>query len=392
MNIILFDYNPFREALLPLTYTRPCANIRCGIFTINEKWENLTKKQISFATQPYLSKKFPTKYVKTNYYINGSIIPDIPLIETLKNLYENLVLMYKGVPIGFKSDQILDNEQINVVLNHLKKREYDLPITYISNTLEIFVQNGNQIRNDFEWIKSNKKSHSITDVHTRTYNIENIFVEEGVKLRAVVLNAEDGPIYLGKNSEIQEGAVIRGPFALGEQSIINMQAKIRPDVSIGPYCKVGGEVSNCVFYAYSNKGHDGFLGNSVVGEWCNIGADSNTSNLKNNYSEVKVWDYTTNTFENSGRMFCGTIMGDHVKCGINTMFNTGTTVGVNANIFGGGFPPKFIPSFSWGGGENDPKYNFEKVIEVAQKVMERRSISLSEMDYDILKWLYENAK
>ncbi len=257
----------------------------------------------------------------------------------------------------------------------------------IRNNWDIFVLNGGQIRADFTLFDM-KHSQPIDDKHTIVYNKENIFVEEGVKIRAAILNAESGPIFIGRNAEIQEGSVIKGPFALCEGAVINMGAKMRGDTTIGPYSKVGGEINNSVIFGYSNKAHDGFLGNSVIGEWCNLGADTNTSNLKNNYSNVKVWSYLFNDYIDSDRQFCGLMMGDHSKAGINTMFNTGTVVGVNANIFGGGFPPKFIPSYAWGGSEGFQRFEFDKAMQVASKVMERRNIMLENEDYEILKYVY----
>ncbi len=221
------------------------------------------------------------------------------------------------------------------------------------------------------------------------YAPENIFIEEGVYIRAAILNAENGPIYLGKNSIVQEGAIIRGAFAMGEGSHVNMGAKMRGDISLGPYCKVGGEVSNSVVFGYSNKAHDGFLGNSVLGEWCNLGADTNTSNLKNNYDSPKLWNHAYNDFEKTGIQFCGLMMGDHSKAGINTMFNTGTVVDVSTNIFGSGFPSNYIPSFAWGGGEQYEEYELPKALETAERVMARRNVPFTPMDKEILSHIFE---
>jgi UDP-N-acetylglucosamine diphosphorylase/glucosamine-1-phosphate N-acetyltransferase len=253
----------------------------------------------------------------------------------------------------------------------------------------IFQFNPEQIRLDYALITSGKKSSGIQDKHTIVYNESNIFVEEGVSIRAAILNAEDGPIYLGKNSIVQEGAIIKGPFALCEGSTVGMGSKMRGDTTVGPHSKVGGEISNSVIFGYSNKGHDGFIGNTVIGEWCNLGADTNTSNLKNNYENVKLWNYAKGGFTDTGLQFCGLMMGDHSKCGINTMFNTGTVVGVSANIFGDGFPRNFIPSFSWGGANGFTTYQIKKAYETAQKVMERRKVVLDDIEKEILANIFE---
>jgi UDP-N-acetylglucosamine diphosphorylase/glucosamine-1-phosphate N-acetyltransferase len=269
-----------------------------------------------------------------------------------------------------------------------ESEEFNEALTILRHPWDIFTYNAQEIRADFKLISAIGKSHELNDVHTKVYHPENIFVEEGVTIRAAVLNAESGPIYLGRNSVIQEGALIKGPFSLGEGAHINMGGKMRGDSTIGPYCKVGGEISNAVLFGYSNKAHDGFIGNTVIGEWCNLGADTNTSNLKNNYGEVALYSYPENKYKQTGKQFCGLIMGDHSKCSINTMFNTGTMVGVSANIFGGGFPPKFIPSFSWGGAQGLERYELEKSFEVAEKVMSRRNIRFDETEKEIFKEIF----
>jgi UDP-N-acetylglucosamine diphosphorylase/glucosamine-1-phosphate N-acetyltransferase len=282
-----------------------------------------------------------------------------------------------------------DDEVPEVIVG--KVTEYSSAITLIDQVWKIFQHNGAQLRADFELITTGRKSIGIRDKHTRTYAEENIFIEEGAVIHSAILNADNGPIYIGKNAEIQEGAMIRGPFALGEGSVINMGGKMRGDVSIGPGCKIGGEVSASVFFGYSSKAHDGFLGCSVIGEWCNFGADSNTSNLKNNYENVKIWNYPKGGFVDTGLMFCGLMMADHTKCGINTMFNTGTVTGVSANIFGDGFPRNFIPSFAWGGASGFSTYQFEKAMLTAAKAMERRGLQLSEIDREIYKIVFETC-
>jgi UDP-N-acetylglucosamine diphosphorylase/glucosamine-1-phosphate N-acetyltransferase len=384
MNLILFDNPTIRQNLLPFTFTRPVASIRTGILTIAEKWEKQLGTSASFSTESYLSKKFPLRHTKDNLWVNGALCPDANLVVAIKRLELEDALVKDGMILAVRTS---DDEIPEVIAGIVP--EYTSSVTLIDQVWKIFQHNGAQIRSDFQLITEGRKSAKLSDKHTRTYSEENIFIEEGVIIRSAILNAENGPIYLGKNSQVQEGAMIRGPFALGEGSIVNMGGKMRGDVSVGPQCKVGGEISTSVFFGFSNKGHDGFLGNSVIGEWCNMGADSNTSNLKNNYENVKLWNYPKGGFVDTGLAFCGLMMADHTKCGINTMFNTGTVTGVSANIFGDGFPRNFIPSFAWGGAAGFSTYQFQKAMDTAAKAMERRGIPLTDIDKEIYKTVFE---
>jgi UDP-N-acetylglucosamine diphosphorylase/glucosamine-1-phosphate N-acetyltransferase len=380
MNVILFDDPVIRQDLLPFTFTRPVAKIRVGILTIDEKWGKWLGTTPSFKTEEYLQKKFPVKSTSDNFLINGAVCPDQKLVDVIKAIPPGYFLVKDKLLIAARQPEA-DMHDGNTIT-------YPNELTVIDKSWKIFNQNGAQIRADFKLITAGRKSAKLEDKHTIVYGEENLFVEEGVYTRAAILNAENGPIYLGKNSTVQEGAMIRGNFALCEGGHINMGAKIRGDVTVGPFSKVGGEVSTSVIYAYSNKAHDGFLGCSVIGEWCNLGADSNTSNLKNNYDFVKLWSHATQSFESTGLQFCGLMMGDHSKCSINTMFNTGTVVDVSSNVFGDGFPRNYIPSFSWGGSEGASVYKFDKAIETVTRVMGRRSIPLDQMELDILTHIY----
>jgi UDP-N-acetylglucosamine diphosphorylase/glucosamine-1-phosphate N-acetyltransferase len=386
MNLILFDDPGVRSNLLPLTFTRPLARIRVGILTIAEKWERHFNSKPSYSTQDYLSKKFQKKITADNLWVNGGVCPDEKLVEDVKNLKPGDAIYKNSMVVAVRTD---DDELPEVIAG--KVSEYEREIVLINQPWKIFQNNGNQIRADYKLLTENRKSASIKDPHTRTYNQGNIFLEEGVVLHAAILNAENGPIYLGKNSQVQEGAIIRGPFALCEESIINMGGKMRADTTVGPFCKIGGEVSNSVVFGYSNKSHDGFLGNSVLGEWCNLGADTNTSNLKNNYYNAKLWSYSKDSFVDIGQPNCGLIMGDHSKTGISTMFNTGTVVGVSSNIFGSGYPRNFIPSFQWGGASGFVPYQFEKAMETASRAMARRNILISEVEKEILKNIFDQT-
>ena len=385
MNYILFDGSA-RNQLLPFTYTRPVADIRVGILTIREKWEKMLGFTSSTVTEDYLIDKFPMIEMEQNIFINASVLPTKHLVSLIQNLSENKALFIDDEPLAFfaKEDQEIDFETFDV----LQYTNDD--ILRIENTWNIFKLNGEAIKRDFKLLTTDRESQLIPEM-TLAFNKDQIFIEEGAVLPLCSLNANDGPIFIGKDSEIMEGSMIRGPFALCENATIKMGAKIYGATTIGPHSKIGGEVNNCVIFGYSNKGHDGFLGNSVLGEWCNIGADTNNSNLKNNYAEVRLWDYETEGFAKTGLQFCGLMMGDHSKCGINTMFNTGTVVGVSANIFGSGFPRNFIPSFSWGGSAGMITYKTDKAFEVAKVVMSRRDIAFTEVDVQILEHVFEET-
>jgi UDP-N-acetylglucosamine diphosphorylase/glucosamine-1-phosphate N-acetyltransferase len=380
MNPILFDDPIIRIQLLPFTYTRPIASIRVGILTMAEKWEKWLGEKTSFQTAGYLGKKFPKTQAKDHFLINAAVCPDKQLVQAIRQLPANHFLVQGNVLIA--ANQPAAQMSTDNTLT------YTDPIVLIDRPWKIFVENGAQLRRDFELITAGRVSAGISDKHTVVYGEQNVFVEQGVTVRAAVINAERGPVYLGKNSIIHEGANIRGPFALCEYSEVNMGAKIRGDSTIGPHSKAGGEVSNSVIFGYSNKAHDGFLGCSVIGEWCNLGAGTNTSNLKNTFDEVKLWSHADNSFIGTGLQFCGLMMGDHSKCSINTMFNTGTVIDVSSNVFGVGFPQHYIPSFSWGGANGITTYKLEKALETAKSAMKRRDIVLDETEKNILEHIY----
>ena len=384
MNYILFD-GPNREALLPFTYTRPVADIRIGILTIREKWELFLGATTTTITEDYLSEKYPMVEMEDNVMINASYLPSHALVNQIKNLSKNQAVYDGDAIVAFYSfeDQEVDFDSFETF-------QCEDSILKVERTWDIFSKNGAAITADFELITAGRTSAAIPE-RTQAFNAEQIFIEQGARLPLCVLNANNGPIYIGKDSEIMEGSLVRGPFALCEGSVLKMGAKIYGPTTIGPYSKVGGEVNNAVFFGNSNKGHDGYLGNSVVGEWCNLGADTNNSNLKNNYAEVRLWSYETQSFAKTGLQFCGLMMGDHSKCGINTMFNTGTVIGVSANIFGTGFPRNFIPSFSWGGASGFSTYLTSKAFEVASVVMSRRGIEFSAQDTAILEQVFEQT-
>lgn len=387
MNIILFDDKRWQH-LLPLTFTKPVAGIRVGIDTIAEKWNSSVNGTYSFLAEPYLQGKFPVRYGDDNLYIYGGLIPDAQIIAAITSLKTNDVLISGEEILAVRSgERYFSGMSLNEHAAGLNKMHYKGSCICISRPYHIFQHNDAVLRADFARLTAGKKSTAIPAGNTIIG--DNIFIEEGAVIHASIINTTTGPVYIGKDAEIMEGSMIRGPFALGEHSVVKMGAKIYGATTIGPWCKVGGEINNSVFMAYSNKAHDGFVGNSVIGEWCNLGADSNCSNLKNTYAEVKLWDYSLQKFASTGLQFCGLIMGDHSKCGINTMFNTGTVVGVHANIFGDGFPRNFIPSFSWGGAAGFVTYKLKDALTTTKTVMSRRELNLSSEDIKILTTIYE---
>jgi UDP-N-acetylglucosamine diphosphorylase/glucosamine-1-phosphate N-acetyltransferase len=391
MNYILFD-DASRENLLPLTFTKPVGDLRTGILTIREKWEKYLDAKTSSLTEGYLSGKYPLIKEKNNILINGSVCPNKELVAEIKQLKSNQALVYQEaesdyyIAINIVSDEKGEIDISNSEL--IEEIKTSIPHLKINNLWDLFSLNGQAIAEDYELLTKVRKSEKLSDTN-RVTGGKDIFVEKGAKVECAILNAEAGPIYIGRDAEIMEGCVIRGPFALCDNAILKMSAKIYGPTTIGPHSRVGGELNNVMILGYSNKSHDGFLGHSVIGEWCNLGADTNTSNLKNTYDEVKLWNYPKKKFISTGLQFCGLIMGDHSKCGINTMFNTGTVVGVSCNLYGSGFMRNFIPSFSWGGSSSGYlTYELEKAVNVAEEVFKRRNMVLSDVDKDILRNLY----
>ncbi len=383
MNYILFD-GSVRNSLLPFTYTRPVADIRIGILTIREKWE----KQLGFTTttltEDYLEEKYPMVEMDENIMINASYLPTDELITQVKDLKENQAILKEGEIVAF----FTKNTQEEIDFDTYELIDSITDLLQIKNTWDIFSLNGKAIEDDFKFLTEGRKSAPIPET-VNCINRSHIFLEEGVDISFATLNASNGPIYIGKNATIMEGCLVRGPFSLGDDSVVKMGAKIYGDTTIGPMCKVGGELTNVVIFGHSSKAHDGYLGNAVIGEWCNLGADTNNSNLKNNYAEVKLWSYETERFAKTGLQFCGLMMGDHSKCGINTMFNTGTVIGVSANIFGGNFPRNFIPSFSWGGSAGFTTFKMNKVNEVVKAVMHRKHLEYTPQEEKILQHIFE---
>ena len=385
MNYILFDGSA-RKQLLPFTFTRPVADIRVGILTIREKWERLLITTTSTVTEDYLSHKWPMVEMPENIMINASYLPTPEFLAQIEDLEANQAIFHGDEIVAFFA---LEDQEVD--FDNFTQIELQGDVFHLANTWDIFSKNGEAIASDFDLITKNRRSEPIS-TSNNVLSAENIFIEKGAKVEFAILNASEGPIYIGADAEVMEGCMVRGPFALCENSALKMGSKIYGPTTVGPFSKVGGEVNNSVIFAYSNKGHDGFLGNSVIGEWCNLGADTNTSNLKNNYAEVRLWDYESEGFAKTGLQFCGLMMGDHSKCSINTMFNTGTVVGVSANIFGSGFPRNFVPSFSWGGSGGTTTYKTIKAFEVAEVVMSRRKVEFTNEDKAILEQVFEETK
>ena len=375
MKLLLAD-NGLHLRFAPLTLTRPVANLRMGILTNDERWAELCPDaEIFFETEEYLQTKFQGSEDYT-WRINGAVIPTEELCAIAQELSEGDVLI--------SGDEWI----LEVGKNPTNKIKYvGEPLVILKNRWDLFQRNGEVLPADFAFLTEGRESCGISKTNTIIGELDQLFIEEGVKIEGCILNTTTGPIYLGENAEVMEGSIIRGPFALGEEACVKLATKIYGPTTIGPHCRVGGEVNNVVFQSYSNKGHDGFLGNAVLGEWCNLGADTNSSNLKNNYSTVKAYSYETDKLESTDITFMGLVMGDHSKCGINTMFNTATVVGVSANIYGAGFPDKLIKSFTWGGADGVVPFDLEKAVEVAKAMMERRHVEFTEGDRVIFEYL-----
>jgi UDP-N-acetylglucosamine diphosphorylase/glucosamine-1-phosphate N-acetyltransferase len=393
-NIILFD-NENRDHLLPLTFTRPMAELRIGILTVREKWEKwLGGGTTSYITQDYLSEKYPIHIEEENLVINAGILPNANLVQKVKNLRVNQALLLNEELIaarldGIKFEQLMNDEEIED-LEGISLDSAETQLLSIERLWDFLKNNDAALRNDFELLTKGRFSRPISSTN-RTIGAENIFLEEGVKMECCILNATDGPIYIGKNAEIMEGSMLRGPISIGADAIVKMGAKIYGATTIGPGCRAGGEIARSILFSNSNKGHDGFLGDAVLGEWCNLGADTNNSNLKNNYAEVKLWSHVSRKFEPTGMQFCGLIMGDHSKTGINTMLNTGTVVGVGCNIFGAGYPRNYIPSFAWGGILGYQTWRLSDFFETAETVIRRRKAVFSDFDKRIMKRIFEET-
>lgn len=386
MNYILFD-GPQRDHLLPFTFTRPVSEIRVGIMTLRERWEAYLNASVTSYTEDYLSVKYPMHVEDVNIFLDASILPTVALVKCVNSLRKGDVLMSNNLIVAYCS-----NEPKSIdILGDFNKIKFDSTFIQIKNTWDIFQKNAEILQLDFDFLTKGRASQPISTTN-QLIHPERIFLEEGAKVEFSILNATDGPIYLGKNSEIWEGSLVRGGLALCNHAIIKMGGKLYGATTIGPHSKVCGEVSNSVIFGYSSKGHEGYLGNAVLGEWCNIGADSNNSNLKNNYAKVRIWNYATESFEQTGLQFCGLMMGDHSKTAINTMFNTGTVIGVNSNIYVPGFPRNFIPSFSWGGATGFSSYQPKKAFDVAKVMMARRGVEFDDDDANILRHVFEITK
>lgn len=396
MNVVLFD-DESQNHMLPLTYLRPLSEIRMGIFNFRERWENFFQFETSWLTKHYLREKYPLIINNNNIFINGRVIANHELAKCIMNLNPNELLIHDNTILAIalsRNDVYKRNLQTleylrTEIFEDLKAIKYNSQVIKIEHPWHLFQFNNTVLKNDFEYMRANRQSKYISSTNTLIGSLEDVFVEHDAIVECSVINTKEGPVYIGKGVEVMEMSCLRGPVALCDKSSVKIGTKIYGSTTIGPYCKVGGEISNSVFIGYSNKVHDGFVGDSVIAEWCNLGAGTNFSNLKNTYDQVKIWSFSEKRFVETGLQFCGTIMGDHSKTGINTMLNTGTVIGVSANIFGSGYPRQYIPSFAWGGATGFIKYQFEKAIETARRVCARRNVILSDVDIEILRKIYE---
>ena len=396
INYVLFD-GKVRQQLLPLTFTRPLADMRTGILTIRQKWEQYLKHTCSTLTVSYLQNLYPLHLQKDNVFINGSVLPNAQLVQQIKHLQPMQAIADGEVLIALRAESKYPgmlhtaSGEVRLITTDFKHLPPAHPYQKINHLWDIFLLTADAIQHDFMLLTHNRTSEPVDDTN-RVINPEGVFLEPGAQVQGTFLNASEGPIYIGKDAQVMEGSTIRGPFALCQHASVKMGTRIYGGTTIGPYSKVAGEVSNSVIFGYSNKAHDGYLGNSVLGEWCNLGAGTNNSNLKNNYSRVSIWNYPEGKMTDTGQQFCGLIMADHSKCSINTMFNTGTVVGVGANIFGADFPPKFIPSFSWGGSAGFVTYQFNQFLQTAAAVYQRRGKTLADAEITLLKTLFDKTR
>lgn len=383
---LVFSDAQFWEDFLPLTFTRPVAEMRCGILTFSERWQKLLDiSEISFITEDCLQEKFRKPEKTESLFLVPNFLPTEKVLDQIKELKMGEALVYENELLAVRIN--MENFSLNQIE---KMTDIEEELTFFKQPTDLFSFNEQAINFDFELLTKGRTSAQLSATNGFLGDKENLFIEEGASVEFSTLNTKTGKIYIGKDAEVMEGCNLRGPIALCEGSKFNLGSKIYGATTVGPHSKVGGEVNNIVIFGYTNKGHDGFVGNSVIGEWCNLGADTNSSNLKNNYAEVKLWNYRTKRFANTGLQFAGLIMGDHSKTAINTQFNTGTVVGVAANIFKSGFPPNLIESFSWGGMKGDEKFKLEKAYEVAELAMARRKVPFTEEDKNILKYIYLN--
>lgn len=383
---LVFSDAQYWEDFLPLTFTKPISELRCGILTFAERWEKLLDiREKRYITEEYLEVKYPRYEKKESLLIVPNFLPTEKVLDQIKNLQFGEALVYENELLVAKIN--LENFGLHQIE---KMTDIEGELTVFKHPTDLFSFNEKAINFDFDLLTNGRISQPLSETNGFLGNKEDIFIEEGAEIEFATINAKTGKIYIGKNAEVMEGCNLRGPIALCEGGKFNLGAKIYGATTIGPYSKIGGEVNNIVVQGYSNKGHDGFVGNSVIGEWCNFGADTNSSNLKNNYSEVKLWSYKHKKFVGTGLQFTGVIMGDHAKTAINTQLNTGTIIGVAANIFKTGFPPNLVDNFSWGGMRGDEKFTINKAYEVAEKMMNRRKISLTQADKDILRYIFEN--
>ena len=386
--IILVDDATVKTDLLPLTYTRPVADLRVGITTIKEKWERATGAECRYLTDDYLSEKYPCFDTGTDaLFVNGNILPTEQLVSVILQLEPETELTYQGHRIAFRTSVKSAGEEYAGMTNI----EYSGEITEVKFLYDIFLLNDRAVKDDFNYLTAGKESAPLSDSNIVIGDPSLVFLEPGAVVEGAFINTKNGPVYVGRDAEIMEGSALRGPVALCEHSVVNMGSKIYGATTIGPWCKVGGELNNVVMLGYSNKAHDGFLGNAVIGEWCNIGAGCVASNLKNDYTEIKLWNYNARRFARTGLQFCGLMMGDHSKAGINTMFNTATVLGVGVNVYGSGFQRNFLASFSEGSRAGFTDVPMSKFFDVARRVMARRGCELTETDCRIFEHINEMA-
>ena len=383
MHIRLFNGKD-REHLLPFVYLRSVADVFMGALSFQDRWKQLMTDSVSVETADSLRE---SEESTPDRCVLAALIPTTSFVEAVQALAPNQKLVCDDLLLAYHGELPSNDPNLQSYQSIFIDQS---AFTYIQHSWDIFLCNAHALKHDIPLLSKNRISNAISDTNL-TIGDGSIFIAPQVNMEGVTLNTTEGPIFIDEGATIMEGCLLRGPLYVGKNSVIKMGAKVYANCSVGPSVKVGGEINNVVFFGNSNKGHDGFLGNAVIGEWCNIGAGTSASNLKNDYGLVRVWDYASGNFTKTDLQFCGLLMGDHSQCAIQTTFNTATVVGIGCNLFGLGFPRQFIPSFSRGGAQGFTENRLDKVIETAKAMKKRRGVDFTSADSDRLEAIFEKT-
>ncbi len=385
MSIVLFD-NAFRKSLFPLTTNKAVGSLFFGMLTMQKRWELISNQAVSLFTKSHLQFQYPLPEAGEHFWIDAALLPDPDLGEAILSLPPNTCLADEKGLIGGRANIPFEKFSALETVKHFAHVLTSNPVTRLQHPWQIVYGNAERIRGDIGLVTKGRDSLPIPPT-VNVINIENIFIEEGARLAYCTLNATAGPIYIGRNAEVMEGTSIRGPLVLGENSVLKMNSRVYGATSFGLNCIGGGEIKNTVMMGHSNKGHDGYLGDSVIGEWCNFGAGSSNSNVKNNAGEVKMWDEETQSYLPAGQK-CGVIMGDYSRTAINSAINTGSVIGISCNVFGKGLLPTVIPDFSWG--VDGVRYEFDRVLKDINNWKQMKQQTISEAESSVLAYIFNN--